>query len=176
MKNWHDISYLEKGDSVQKKVYHAIVNSRLMKTLADFDPVLTGTYPIGIYLPESDLDVICQFVNPEHFTTVLEIAFSSKKNFEIKTKEIRGQESIIARFNFENFLFEIFGQLLPVREQYAYRHMLIEARILEENDDAFRSSIVRLKEKGLSTEEAFAFLLKIEGDPYDSLVSYSAEY
>ena len=172
MENWHDISYLEKGDSVQKEVYHAIVHSRLLKILAAFDPVLTGTYPIGIYLPGSDLDVICQYVNPEHFTTVVEIAFSSEKNFEIKTKEIRGQESIIARFSFENFLFEVFGQPLPVKEQYAYRHMLIEARILEENDDTFKFSIVRLKEKGLSTEEAFAFLLKIEGDPYNNLLHY----
>jgi len=170
MRNWHGIDYLKKGDSVQKEVYHAIEHSRLLKTLAAFDPVVVGTYPIGIYLPGSDIDVICQYVNPEHFTTVLEIAFLSKRNFEIKTKMIRGVDSIIARFYFENFLFEIFGQAKPVEQQYAYRHMIIENRILEENDDQFRKKIIKLKEKGLSTEEAFAFLLGIEGDPYEGLL------
>jgi len=173
MKNWRDISYLETGDKRQREVYKAIKNSSVLKYMAAFDPVVTGTYPIGIYLPGSDIDIVCEYINPEHFTTVLEVVFSSEQNFEIKTKKIRGVKSIIARFDFENFLFEIFGQAKPVEQQYAYRHMIIENRILEAKDDQFRKQLIMLKEKGLSTEEAFAFLLNINGDPYDSLLSYS---
>ena len=54
--NWRDISYLSSGDKNQKEVFLALSKSRVLKFLAAFDPVLTGTYPIGIYLPDSDLD------------------------------------------------------------------------------------------------------------------------
>jgi len=175
MKNWRDLSYLLEGDPRQQHVYEAIMNSRIMKILAAFDPVLTGTYPIGIYVKGSDIDIVCEYTNPEHLTTVLNIAFSTKMNFKIKTKNIRGIETIIARFDHAGFKFEIFGQPTAVEDQYAYRHMLIEDQLLSANGALFRKEIIALKEKGLSTEEAFAFSLGIEGDPYEGLLNYSIE-
>ena len=85
---------------------------------------------------------------------------------------IRGVESIIARFRFAGFKFEIFGQPTAVEQQYAYRHMIIEDKILSDRGEEFRKEVLILKEKGLSTEEAFAFLLGIDGDPYDGLMRF----
>lgn len=172
MKNWQDLSYLLSGEDRQQEVYTAIKSSRIMKFMAAFDPILVGTYPIGIYLEGSDIDIVCEYTNPEHFTSVINIAYSSYPDFEIKTKQIRGVDTIIARFQHAGFLFEIFGQPIAVQEQYAYRHMLIESQLLESNDEIFKKDIISLKEKGLSTEEAFASLLGIEGDPYDGLLNY----
>ncbi len=175
MRSYHDIAYLLDGDEKQKEVYAVLQQSRILKFLYAFDPVLAGTYPIGIYLPESDIDIICQYNKPEHFISVLKNAFSGLEGFHIKTKSIREIESIIARFRFAGFKFEVFGQPIPVKEQYAYRHMLIEDNILSAQGAYFRIEVLTLKEKGLSTEEAFAFLLGIEGDPYDGLLEYSIE-
>lgn len=172
MKQWYDLSYLLKGDEKQRDVYTAIKDSMLLKLLAAFDPILVGTYPIGIYLEESDIDIICQFFKIEHYESVVLNSFSRLPDFEIKTKMIRGVESMIARFRFDGFKFEIFGQQTAVEEQYAYRHMIIEDMILSERGEGFRKEVLILKEKGLSTEEAFAFLLGIDGDPYDGLLLY----
>lgn len=175
MKNYNDITYLLDGDEKQKEVHAALKQSRIMKFLYAFDPFLAGTFPIGIHLPESDIDIICQYYRQEHFISVLKNAFSEMEGFHIKTKPIREIDSIIARFRFEGFKFEVFGQPIPVIEQYAYRHMLIEDNILTAKGAYFRIEVLTLKEKGLSTEEAFAFLLGIEGDPYEGLLNYSIE-
>jgi len=176
MKNWRDISYLESGDPKQKEVFEAINSSGIFEILAEFDPLLTGTYPIGIYLPGSDIDIICCFEDADAFLERLQSSFSPFHNFKTNTKTIRGVQSIIGRFEHAGFLFEIFGQAIPVEKQYAYRHMLIEYVILSSNDHSFKKMILELKQKGLSTEEAFAVLLGIEGDPYMGLLEYSPEY
>ncbi len=144
----------------------------LLKLLAAFDPILVGTYPIGIYLEESDIDIICQFFRIDHYGSVVLNSFSHLPDFEIKTKMIRGVESMIARFRFDGFKFEIFGQHTAVEEQYAYRHMVIEDMILSGRGEGFRKEVLILKEKGLSTEEAFALLLGIDGDPYENLLKF----
>jgi len=170
--DWTDIRYLLEGDTIQKQVYKAIHNCRAMELLAAFDPVLTGTYPIGIYLPDSDIDIICAFSRQAFFENVVLNAFAYHDDFNIIHKLIRGEECIIARFKHSGFLFEVFGQEKPVNEQYAFRHMIVEHRLLAENDALFRKKILSLKEKGLSTEEAFCTLLGIEGDPYENLLQF----
>jgi hypothetical protein len=165
-----DIGYLLQGDNKQKQVYAAIHTCRAMELLSAFDPTLTGTYPIGIYLPDSDIDIICHYAREELFENVLVNAFGFIDGFELTRKTIRGEACIISRFNHSGFLFEIFGQARPVSEQFAIRHMLIEQKVLSDNDQSFREEIIRLKEKGFSTEEAFCTLLGIEGDPYIELL------
>ena len=167
-----DIRFLREGDNKQKQVYEAIHSCRAMELLSAFDATLTGTYPLGIHLQGSDIDIICQYVREEFFENVLMNAFGFREGFSLQRKEIRGETSIIARFNHKEFLFEIFGQEKPVEEQYAYRHMLIENKLLSENDKSFKDEVIRLKEKGFSTEEAFAFLMGIEGDPYIELLNF----
>lgn len=141
-----------------------------MELLSAFDPVLTGTYPIGIYLPESDIDLICHYSRSEFFENVLLNAFGYLSDFNLKRKNIRGEECIIARFIHNNFLFEVYGQDKAVSEQFAFRHMLVEHKLLEQNDETFKEEVIALKEKGLSTEEAFCSLLGIKGDPYIELL------
>ncbi|MEE4255565.1 MAG: DUF4269 domain-containing protein [Bacteroidales bacterium] len=165
-----DLGYLLRGDNKQKQVYAAIHTCRAMELLSAFDPTLTGTYPIGIHLPDSDIDIICHYAREELFENVLVNAFGFREGFELTRKTIRGEACIISRFNHNGFLFEIFGQDRPVVEQYAFRHMLMEHKILSEKDPAFRYELIRLKEKGLSTEEAFCTLLGIDGDPYVELL------
>ena len=55
--------------------------------------------------------------------------------------------------------------------QGAYRHMVIQARLLEAGGEAFRGEIVALRRAGLKTEPAFARRLAIAGDPYVALLA-----
>jgi len=169
-RDWMNISYLNQGSEIQRKVYDVVVRSGVMEELAEFDPVLTGTYPIGLNIPGSDLDVICSYSDASAFADFIQMKFKDQEGFSMTRKLIRDEESIIARFYYEGFKLEIFGQALPVTEQYAYRHMLIENKILKEKDPSFRQKIISLKRKGLSTEEAFANILGIKGDPYEELL------
>ncbi len=168
--NFRNIEYLKHGNKRQKLAFDEIKKYKIFEILEKYNPILTGTIPIGIDLPESDLDIICECENHSEFKTYLSKVFSDKKEFKIYSIKHDGIESTIAEFKTDNFLFEIFGQNIPTENQNAYRHMLIENRILNEKGLEFKQKIKELKSDGLKTESAFAKLLGLKGNPYTELL------
>ncbi|HEX8059814.1 MAG TPA: DUF4269 domain-containing protein, partial [Cyclobacteriaceae bacterium] len=111
----------------------------------------------------SDIDIICFYLDAKEFMSEL-------KNS--KRKNLNGVDSVIANFDFNGFQFEVVGQQVPVTEQVAYRHMVVEWRILEERGEQFRRQVIALKESGVKTEPAFAQLLGLQGDAYSAILDY----
>ncbi|SDK38039.1 protein of unknown function [Catalinimonas alkaloidigena] len=171
--NWRDLAYLQAGNVRQQRAYRALTDGDILTALAPFDPVLIGTIPLQIDLPGSDLDLACCFAQDDVFIRHLRAHFQHRPDFELKTKLLRSVPTVLVRFNAQGFLVEIFGQPQPVDAQYGYRHMVVEHRILQDRDEAFRNEIVRLKRTGLSTEAAFAHLLGLSGDPYEALLQWA---
>ncbi len=79
---------------------------------------------------------------------------------------------LVCKFQSNNFPVEIFAQNIPVEEQQAFKHMIIEAKILNKKGNIFKNEVVKLKKSGYKTEPAFAKLLDIQGDPYEGLLQY----
>jgi len=171
MLDFTNIEYLKNGDSVQKDAYAELKKLQIFDLLSEFNPILVGTIPIGIYTDESDLDIICESSELNMIYSLLNNHFNKFKLFEIKTKLIRNEESLVCRFN-SNFPIEIFVQNIPTSNQYAFRHMIKEYEILNQKGIHFKKEIIRLKKSGLKTEPAFAKLLNLKGDPYDELLNY----
>ncbi len=170
MTNFKNIEYLKQGNPKQQKAYKALNELGVFEKLKNFNPLLTGTIPIEIDLPESDLDIICECSNHEKFSELLRSLFGENNGFNIKTHQRFGLKSTVCQFWFNDFEIEIFGQNRATEKQNAYRHMLIEHRILQEKGTEFKAEIIALKAKGLKTEPAFAKLLKLEGNPYEELL------
>ena len=170
IENFRNIEYLEFGNERQKLAFSEIKKYQILEKLEKYDPILTGTIPIGIDLPESDLDIICECQNHSEFKTYLSENFSNKKDFKVYSTKQNGIESTIAEFKTDNFLFEIFGQNIPTEKQNAYQHMIIENRILKEKGSEFKQKVKELKSKGIKTEPAFAKLLGLNGNPYSELL------
>jgi hypothetical protein len=168
--NFKSIEYLSTGNPRQKQAYSELNELGIMQDLADFNPVLTGTIPIGIDLPQSDLDIVCECPDLDTFAWRLRLLYHKKAGFRIRLKEFYNITSVVASFKSDNFEIEIFGQDLPVEQQNAYRHMLIEHRLLEEHGPEFRDEVIRLKKEGYRTEPAFAKVLGLKGDPYLELL------
>ncbi|MBD3581502.1 DUF4269 domain-containing protein [Flavobacterium selenitireducens] len=172
MIDFSDIGYLATGNQRQKRVYKVLVDGDIMRRLASFDPILIGTFPIGIDVASSDLDIGCCFESQTGFIAKLESEFSNEQAFMLRKANLHGLETVVCNFIFSGYEFEIFGQPLPVRSQMGYRHMVIEYKILEEKGETFRSEIIRLKLAGMKTEPAFAQVLQLEGDPYLALLEF----
>lgn len=175
-KDWRNINYLKNGSPVQVKAYNCLNKLGILDSLAEYNPTLTGTIPIGISVKESDLDIACRFFDADRFERVVESIYGKQKDFKIEQKEKAGYWVVVANFNYEGFDIEIFGSAYPVVAQNSYRHMLIEDRILKLLGEDFNKEVVKLKETGIKTEPAFADLLKLEGDPFYELLqleSYS---
>lgn len=166
------IDYLKNGNNRQIQAYEILTQHHILSDIAEFEPILAGTIPIAIDIESSDLDIICYWKNKTKFIAKLHATFGDKDNYTIRETVIDNRESIIANFKIDLFEFEIFGQNIPAKEQYAYRHMVIEHEILQSKGETFRSEIIKLKQKGYKTEPAFAFLLGLNGDPYAELLKY----
>lgn len=168
--DFKNIEYLKFGNERQRLAFFEIKQYKVLEKLEKYNPILTGTIPIGIDLPESDLDIICQCENHFEFTTDLLKYFFHQKDFKVYSAKQNGIKSTIAKFKTNNFIFEIFGQNIQTEKQNAYRHMIIENRILKEKGEEFKQGILKLKSKGMKTEPAFAKLLGIDGNPYSELL------
>ncbi|SDC53985.1 DUF4269 domain-containing protein [Pedobacter soli] len=168
MINFLHISYLQSGNEKQQKAYQVLTEHQILEKLAAFTPVLAGTIPINIDIESSDLDIICYVQDKTVFAKTLTNLFQNEKGFKI-TENPRFQ-SVKTNFFMAGFEFEIFGQAIPATQQNAFRHMLIEHQILLEKGEVFRQEIIRLKNKGIKTEPAFAQLLGLKGDPYEALL------
>ena len=168
--------YLREGNPGQRLAFQELEALRVQQILARFTPVLAGTVPIGIYVETSDLDIICYVTDSEleAFEKIVKDYYGSYKAFTVHRRSVRNQPYVIANFQGDHFDIEIFGQPIPVVEQNAYRHMIIEHKLLERRGEPFCKEVLDLKRSGMKTEPAFAKVLKLEGDPYDALLKLEA--
>ncbi len=169
---WQDIAYLKRGNQRQRRAYRTLERLRVLSVLHDYTPVLVGTVPIAIDIATSDLDVICEVYELDVFERLVLRVFGQQRGFRIKRKRINALPVVVANFEAE-FPIEIFGQPRPVREQNAYRHMDVQARLLALGGDQAQREIVRLKRAGYKTEPAFARYFGIQGDPFEALFELS---
>ncbi|AYL96379.1 DUF4269 domain-containing protein [Mucilaginibacter celer] len=166
------IEYLASGTLRQVQAYRLLNKYRVIDVLLPFSPILTGTIPINIDIESSDLDIICQYTTTDGFSQHLEAKFSVFEDFSIKTLDLAGSTAVLANFCLDGFPVEVFGQQIPVKQQMAYRHLLIEHQLLLQKAETFRQQIIDLKKQGMKTEPAFAVTLGLEGDPYTALLNF----
>lgn len=172
MIDFTNIDYLKSGNDRQQRAYRVLCDLGILKKLSVHKPILVGTIPIEIDLPDSDLDIICQCHHHAEFAALLQDLFGVEEGFVVKTNEWNDVESTVAHFVYQGFEIEVFGQNIPTKQQNAYRHMVIEHKLLLELGHEFRAKIKQLKAQGLKTEPAFAQQLGLKEDPYVELLNY----
>jgi hypothetical protein len=52
----------------------------------------------------------------------------------------------------------------------AWRHLIVERRLLALGGRGFRTAVLALRQRGMKTEPAFAASLGLKGDPYLALL------
>ncbi len=60
---------------------------------------------------------------------------------------------------------------VPITAAWYYRHMVIQARLLDLGGEGLRKQIFALRRDGFKTEPAFARRLGVVGDPYVALLA-----
>ena len=168
--NFEDIGYLITGNDKQRGAYETLKKYRVMDLLEKFDPILTGTIPINIDIETSDLDISCCYSDKNEFIDAVMQSFSHEKHFVLRQSS--EFDSVVSSFWLDNFELELFGQSIPTKQQYAYRHMLIEHQLLEDRGEVFRQEIIALKKQGYKTEPAFGIALGLKGNPYEELLKF----
>lgn len=147
----------------------AIRRVNVLSALIGFDPHVAGTPPLGLDLPNSDIDILCHITDPQHFAAVLWANFGTMADFGIRPWR-GGSSALVAGFVAEGWAFEIFGQTKPVAEQDGWLHFVTEKRLLAIGGENLTAAVMTLRLAGMKTEPAFAAALKLEGDPYQALL------
>ncbi|MBL7991200.1 MAG: DUF4269 domain-containing protein [Candidatus Kapabacteria bacterium] len=173
--NWFDSTYLLAGAPRQQEVYRLLSSAGLFDTLREYSPCLAGTIPLQVDIPESDADIICEVNNHAAFEQVIRESFGCHEGFTMKYSKVQERAVTLAQFVLcdevsQALTVEIFGQSLPVEEQNAYRHLVVEARLLRLAHKEAHVQIRRLKSQGIKTEPAFAQYFGITGEPYQALL------
>ena len=171
--DWRDLTYLLQGTATQQAAYYALEALQVFALLGAFDPVLVGTIPLDIDIPGSDLDIVCYAADVDAFAQCVQDAFGHFTSFVLRRKIVDGLPTVIGQFTYQGFPIEIFGQPCPVTMQHAFRHMVVEERLLRHGGVGARQQIRQLKLQGLATEPAFAAVFALSGDPYHMLLQLS---
>ena len=161
------LRWLEQGDKRQRGLAASLHRSSLLERLALYRPSIAGTFPIGIDIPGSDLDVLCEVHNHEEFLRICASRYGHLDGFEADRRSAEGEERSVVRFLWEQIPIELFGQGRPPALQNGCRHMLVERRLLALDEPSVAESIRTLKQAGLKTEPAFASFYKLPGNPYE---------
>ncbi|REK61933.1 MAG: DUF4269 domain-containing protein [Cohnella sp.] len=165
-----NIDYLSRGTQTQVQVYGILKRLRLMDLLKEYNPILVGTVPLDLDVPGSDLDIICEVREFDPFERLITRSFGKEEEFLFTRRRVQEIERIKANFNYKGWPIEIFGQAIATIEQNGFKHMVIEARLIELFGIRFKDTIKKLKAEGIKTEPAFAQVLRLEGDPYEKLL------
>lgn len=167
-KKFLNIEYLSEGTARQQRAYRVLKRSGIFESLKSYDPLLAGTVPISIDLPESDLDIICHLDSGDagRFVRLLSSLYGSMPGFDIRTEN----DVVVCNFIAESESIEIYASPVPTHLSRAFIHMIVEERLLRLGGENFRGRIIALKKSGLKTEPAFAEMLALNGDPYEEIV------
>ncbi|WP_076862876.1 DUF4269 domain-containing protein [Bradyrhizobium mercantei] len=152
----------------------AVTSSAVLERLGQFDPRIVGTLPLGLAVPGSDIDIVCHAPDPNAFADIVWTHYQSADDFALY-RWTSPPQPVIARFVWDGWPFELFGDRQPVEQQRGWIHFEVERRLLALDDGRLRRAVGSLRAGGLKTEPAFAAALEISGDPYRGLLELAVE-
>jgi len=152
------------------RVFSVIKKANILALLKLFNPLIVGTFPLDIHNQNSDVDIILSAHDLTEVTTQIKNHFSKLENFSIQDYHVANEYTVISNFIFENIHFELFAQRISSVKQIANMHFLIEERLLKLCGKKLKDEILKARDCGDKTETAFAKILQLNGDPYESLL------
>ncbi len=153
-----------------QKIWPALKKSEVLSLLKEFNPLVAGTFPLGLQTEDSDIDILIKLVDKAQLISLAKKTWGSQSGFTVEETTVDKLETVIIRFQIDDVPFEIFAQAKEPIKQKAYLHFLVEERLLKEVGKDFRNLVMRLRKQGLKTEPAFAQALNLSGDPYEELL------
>jgi hypothetical protein len=110
--------------------------------------------------------VICEVDDFDAFIAFVNKNFRQYDDFNIRYLD---RDRVVCGFFEEDEEVEIYGSTTPPQQTNGFRHMIIEARLLDILGAQFAEKVRALKTQGIKTEPAFAWLLGLAGDPYEAV-------
>lgn len=175
--NWRCLDYLAHGNERQRSA-HALLTAGLWDELAAqcSDMALVSTLAIGLDLPGSDLDILCQHPDPAAFAATFADqgwqASAKGDNIWLLERVFPCAADSGCDNRIASWPLELYVTPAPIETLNGWRHLTLMAALLQRFGDAFYREVLRLRlEQGLKGEAAMCRLLGLAGDPYAALLT-----
>lgn len=165
------LEYLRHGGEKQRNAWEVLGGDGLFHVLERYEPVLAGTIPLGVDVRGSDLDIVCRYTESEGvegFIHNMRSLFGRERGFFVQQRQ--DTDIVLCRFEKGGFPVEIYASREDPLLSKAFRHMVVEYRVLLLASEKFKNEVISLKSDGIKTEPAFARLLELDGDPYNAVL------
>lgn len=165
---FHNLS-LKSVVNFEKRPKFAIIVTelKLFEIFKDHEPFIGGTIPLGIDLPESDIDFLVTFPTHFDFKNLCTAQFSGNPDFAMSQGHANGADYSLCQFTYRRVKIEIYSSVTTTFEQNGFQHYQIEEKLLKYGVLEWQNEVIKLKSQGLKTEPAFARLLnKDDVDSY----------
>lgn len=168
--DWSDPASSLRFHPERRRLLAAWEEAALAIPLARFAPTLVGTFPLALDVDGSDFDVLCDARRLDDFEATVYRAFAGRPGFSVKRGASRGVPFVKASYTAGGVPVEIFGQERRPRDQDAFMHLLVEAKLIALTGAWATAALRDLKRAGAKTEPAFAAFFGLSGDPYLALL------
>jgi hypothetical protein len=152
----------------------AIASSGVLEALHAFDPRIVGTLPLDLAVAGSDIDIVCQAADPDAAAEIIWPLYHDCRGFRLY-RWTSATRPVVATFEWAAWRFEVFVDPRPLEQQPGWRHFEIERRLLALDDGRLRNAVRRERSRGAKTEPAFAAILALTDNPYESLLELESE-
>lgn len=149
----------------------------LRDALKPYRPRIVGSMPLGLRTADSDIDVLVDVSDLDAFAIAMHDAHGGTDGF-VMYRRAAGDcepESLVVRIETAAWPVEITAQSRPTVEQVLYRHYAVLNRLLRIGGEDLREDILALKDEGVSTAQAFAEILGLDGDASTALLGLEEE-
>jgi hypothetical protein len=126
----------------------ALAEGSVLGALAQFNPRIAGTPPLGLDLPGSDIDVLCFAPDAHAFAAAVWHNFSSAPAFTAK-QLTRTPRPVVASFEVAGWRIELYGEAIPVEQQRGWRHFAVEQRLLALGGEDLPVAVLALRGQGM---------------------------
>ncbi|MGL5795867.1 MAG: DUF4269 domain-containing protein [Waterburya sp.] len=144
----------------------AIEKSMVLDKLIEYSPTVVSTILVGFDTQDSDIDIICTYIDQKRYIEHIKNNFSQNNAFAFLKKD----DFVLFQFAFDGFLLEVYGEQNPIQKQNAYRHFKIMERISKIGGDNVQKIIRELKQNDVKTEAAIAAIFQLSGNPFEAVL------
>jgi Domain of unknown function (DUF4269) len=117
--------------------YPRLQATGLLDSLAPYEPVVVGSYPLGVAGPDSRLEIVCRAVDMPAFARTMERAYGEREGFALHPGSLDLEDAVFAEFELDGLQLEVAAQPQHVHRSLGAATMGV-SRVLQEEGDVSR--------------------------------------
>jgi hypothetical protein len=114
--------------------YPRLQASGLLDTLAPYEPVIVGSYPLGVAAPDSRIEIVCRAVDMPAFARTMERAYGEREGFALHPGSLDVENAVFAEFELDGLPLEVAAQAEHVHRSLGAATLGISKVLAEEGD------------------------------------------